>query len=447
MKSHSQVSPTVRVDVMARSAATIVFVMLLAACQERTSAVPPPGGPPPEHAPAATVSMDAMSGTSAKEMAAENQPAESPASGMLTIAPVRLQSVGVKFETAVRQPLDRTVRTVGRVTVDERRLSHVNLKVEGWIDRLYVNATGQAVRKGEPLFTLYSPELVATQEEYLLAMRNARELGESEFGDVAQGAKSLLEASRRRLELWDIGPQQLRDLERTGEVVRALPIHAPRSGTVIEKMAVQGMRVDPGENLYTIADLGHVWLLADIYEYELPFISTGQRARLSLSYDPGTVLDAELTFIYPTLDPQTRTATVRFELDNPDGRLKPDMYANVELRIPLGIRLAVPRDAVLQSGERQIIFIHHGGGRLEWRNVRLGVRAGDRVEILEGLREGEHLVTSANFLIDSESQVAAAMAAMPGMSGMKEMPEPGHGEAAAPPGPQESMQGMDSMSH
>lgn len=206
------------------------------------------------------------------------------------------------------------------------------------------------------------------------------------------------------------------------------------------------MRVDPGETLYTIADLGHVWVLADVYEYELPFVSTGQRARISLSYDPGTVLDAELTFIYPTLDPQTRTAEVRFELDNPDARLKPGMYANVELRIPLGTRLVVPRDAVLQSGERQIIFIHHGDGRIEWRNVRLGARAGDRVEIIEGLHEGEHIVTSATFLIDSESQVAAAMAAMPGMSGTTEMAEPERGEAA-PPGEGKAKPGMGDMSH
>jgi Cu(I)/Ag(I) efflux system membrane fusion protein len=403
-----------------RSVATIVLMMLLGACEERSPT--PPGAEHAEQHAAAEPPADDMPGMSAEEMAAMGSPAAGSTSGTLTIAPARLQAIGVRFETAALRPLERLVRTVGRVAVDERRLSRVNLKVEGWIDRLYVNATGQVVRQGQPLLTLYSPELIAAQQEYLLAMRNARALGGSEFGDVAEGAKSLLDASRRRLELWDVRPEHLREIERTGEVPRTLPIHAPQPGTVIDKMAVQGMRVDPGQDLYTIADLRHVWILADIYEYELPFITVGQRARISLSYDPGAALDADLTFIYPTLDPQSRTAQVRFELDNPEGRLKPEMYANVELRIPFGIRLAVPRDAVLQSGERQIIFIHKGGGQLEWRTVRIGVRAGNEVEIVEGLQEGEHIVTSANFLIDSESQVRAAMTAMPGMGDMKEMP-------------------------
>jgi Cu(I)/Ag(I) efflux system membrane fusion protein len=295
----------------------------------------------------------------------------------------------------------------------------VNIKLEGWIDKLLVSATGDRVKKGQVLFTLYSPELVATQEEYLLALKGKKALGGSEFPEVAEGATSLLEVTRRRLRLWDITEDHIQDLERTGMVLKTLPIHSPITGTVIKKVALAGIHVNPGDELYTIADLSQIWIMADIYEYELPFIILGQTATVTLSYDPRTVLTARVGFIYPTLDPQTRTAKVRFEMENPGEKLKPDMYANVELKIPLGTRLVIPRDAVLESGERQVIFIHHGGGKLEWRNVKLGAKAGDWVEVLEGLKEGDHIVTSANFLIDSESQLKAAVSGMAGMPGMK----------------------------
>jgi Cu(I)/Ag(I) efflux system membrane fusion protein len=287
--------------------------------------------------------------------------------------------------------------------------------VEGWIDQLFVNTTGQPVKQGQVLLTLYSPELVATQEEYLLALRGARTLGESEFPEVAKGVRSTLEVTRRRLELWDIAESHIRDLERTGRVLKTLPIHAPLSGTVTNKVALAGLHVNPGDELYTIADLTQVWVIADIYEYELPLIRLGQEALVSLSYAPQNVLQGRIGFIYPVIDPQTRTAQVRFELDNRGEMLKPGMYANVELKIPLGERLAVPRDAVLETGERQLIFIHHGGGKLEWREAKVGLRSGDWVEVLEGLKEGEHIVTSANFLLDSESQLKAAVGGMKGM--------------------------------
>ncbi len=353
-------------------------------------------------------------GMTPEEMARMPAPA-APGGGELDVAPERLQSIGVKFERAVRRSLDREIRTVGRVVIDERRLARVNVKIEGWIDQLYVNTTGQSVTKGQSLFTLYSPEVVATQEEYLLALRSAQTLGGSNFPEVAEGAKSLLESSRRRLQLWDIADSHIRELERSGKILRTLPIHAPLGGTVIEKMAVAGMRVMPGEDLYVIADLSHVWILADIYEYELPFIQLGQTAQITLSYDAASLMDGELTFVYPTLDPATRTARVRFELDNPDGKLKPDMYVNVALIVPLGERLVVPKDAVLETGQRRIMFVRRGGGKLEWREVKIGARAGDWVEIIDGLSEGEEIVTSANFLIDSESQVKGAMAGMAGM--------------------------------
>ena len=338
-----------------------------------------------------------------------------PKENMMTLSPERLQAVGVKFELVKRRSLDRVIRTVGQVEIDERRLAHVNIKLEGWIDELFVNSTGERVTKSQKLFTLYSPELVATQTEYLLALKSQRTLGRSAYPEVAEGAESLLDVTRRRLRLWDITEDHLQDLERTGIVLRTLPIHAPQSGTVIKKVALAGMHVNPGDELYTIADLSHVWLLADIYEYELPFIKTGQTATVTLSYAPQTVLQGRIAFLYPTLDTQTRTAKVRFELANPREQLKPGMYANVELKIPLGTRLVVPSDAILDSGERQLIFIHLGGGQLEWRTVKLGVRAGDWVEVLAGLKENEHIVTSANFLLDSESQLKAAVSGMKGM--------------------------------
>ena len=247
----------------------------------------------------------------------------------------------------------------------------------------------------------------------------------------------MLAAARRRLQLWDIADSHLRELERTGKVLRTLPIHAPLGGTVIEKMAVAGMRVMPGEDLFVIADLSHVWILADIYEYELPFIQTGQSARITLSYDPGALMNAALTFIYPTLDRETRTARARFELDNPGGKLKPDMYVNVALTVPLGERLIVPKDAVLESGERRVIFVRLSEGKLAWREVKIGARAGDWVEVLDGLTEGEEIVTSANFLIDSESQVRGAMAGMAGMDTSGKPPPPpnaaGAGAIKKPP--------------
>lgn len=396
----------------------LLTIPLVTGCQGQEPPVSPAG------------EQSAGDGMTPEEMAKMPAPA-APAGGAIDIAPERLQAIGVRFERAARRPVVRDIRTVGRVAIDERRFARVNLKIEGWIEQLYVNTTGEQVTRGQPLFSLYSPELVATEQEYLLALRSARTLGNSEFPEVAEGARSLLEATRRRLEYWNIADSHIRELERYGQVQRTLPIHAPIGGTVIEKMAVAGMRAMPGEDLYVIADLSHVWVLADIYEYELPLVRVGQAADITLSYDPASAVSGRLTFIYPTLDSETRTARARFELDNPDGRLKPDMYVNVALSVPLGERLVVPKDAVLESGARRVIFVRREGGKLAWREVKTGVRAGDQLEILEGLADGEEVVTSANFLIDSESQVKGAMAGMAGMDmtgseesgdGMQNMP-------------------------
>lgn len=333
----------------------------------------------------------------------------------IVISQEKLQSVGVRFELAQRRSMDRLIRTVGRAEMDERRLAHVNIKLEGWIEELRVNYTGERVERGQLLFTLYSPELLATQREYLLALRAANILKNNPSTRAIDNSLSLVESSKQRLRLWDITDAQIQELERTGEASKTVAFYSPIGGTVIKKTAVAGMKVNPGEEMYTISDLSQLWIVADIYEYELPFIRLGQSAVVSLSYDPGRLVNGRVAFIYPALDPETRTAKVRFEVPNPGERLKPEMYANVELKIPLGLRLAVPRDAVLETGERQIIFINHGEGKLEWRNAKLGVQAGDWVEILEGLKEGEQIVTSANFLIDSESRLKSAIGGMAGM--------------------------------
>lgn len=339
--------------------------------------------------------------------------------GIVTIPPERLQTIGVKYEQVARRPLEKVIRTVGRVAIDERSLAKVTIKFHGWIEELFVSALGDHVKKGQRLFTIYSPDLVASQEEYLLAVQGRKQMGESEFPEVARGSQDLLEATKRRLQLWDITDDHIRELEKTGKVLKTLPIHSPITGTVIKKEALAGAHVDPGEELYMIADLSHLWILADIYEYELSFVKKEQKAAVTLSYDPSTVLTGHVGFIYPTLDPTTRTAKVRFELDNPDEKLKPDMYANVELRVGLGTKLAIPQEAIIESGQKQVVFLHLGGGRLEPRLIKTGVKTGEWSEVLAGLKEGEHVVTSANFLIDSESRLKSVVESMGGMPGMK----------------------------
>ena len=339
--------------------------------------------------------------------------------GTVTIAPERLQMIGVKYEAVARRPLEKVIRTVGRVAVDERRLAKVTIKFHGWIEKLLVSAVGDHVKKGDVLFTIYSPDLVATQEEYLLALESRKQLGESEFPEVARGSKDLLDSARHRFHLWDIGDEHIRQLERTGQVLRTLPIHSPITGTVIRKEVLQGAHVEAGDELYTIADLSHIWILADVYEYELGFVKHNQKATVTLSYEPGTVLNGIVGFVYPTLDPKTRTAKVRVELDNADDKLKPDMYANVELQADLGTKLAIPQEAVIESGQKQVVFLHHGGGRLEPRLIQTGAKTGAWYEVIEGLKEGDHVVTSANFLIDSESRLKAVVDSMGGMPGMK----------------------------
>jgi Cu(I)/Ag(I) efflux system membrane fusion protein len=324
------------------------------------------------------------------------------------IGPDRMQFLGVKTATASYQPLRKTIRTVGRFEYDERRLATVNTKIEGWIETLYVDYTGRSVKKGEALVEIYSPELVATQQEFLnvLAWTKRRAANDDALGkQIAGDAESLLEAARRRLRLWDISDEQIRKIAETGKPVRTLTLFSPVDGTVIQKMAVAGMRVMPGEKLFDVADLSVLWLIADVYEYELPLIRVGQEARIRLSYFPGREFVSRVEYIYPTISPDTRTGRVRLSVSNEKDELKPQMYADVEFRIDLGRRLAVPDSAVIDTGTGQVVYVDRGEGNFEPREVLTGVRADGVVEILKGLRSGDKVAASGNFLIDSEAQL------------------------------------------
>jgi len=324
------------------------------------------------------------------------------------------QITGVRYGRVEYRNLERNIRTVGRMEFDEKKISTVNPKIGGWIEELYVDYTGKMVRKGQPLLSIYSPELVSAQEEVLLALKAKKILSASPITDVAEGGDRLLQGARRRLLFWDITPKQIETLEQTGEIKKSMVLYAPVDGFVMEKMAFKGMSIMPGTALFKIGDLSTIWVVADIYEYELPFIKIGDKATITLAYFPGETFEGTATYIYPSLDPKTRTAKVRFDLPNPEFKLKPEMWANVELKIPLGRKLVVPEDAVMDSGTMQMVFVDRGQGHFESRHVQVGSKVQGYYEVQSGLKEGERVVTSANFLIDSESQLRGGMAGMSG---------------------------------
>jgi len=330
-------------------------------------------------------------------------------SGTVQITPERQQLIGVKIGTVEMKPLEKVIRTVGRVDYDERKVVTVSPKIGGWIEDLYVDFTGRFVRQGEPLLTIYSPELVSTQEEYLIALRARKDLVKSPFAEVAASGNSLAESARRRLKLWDISDDQIKALEESGQAKKTLTLYSPFSGFVLEKMAYKGMSLMPGMALFKLADLSVVWLYADIYEFELPFIRLGQQASVQFSYFTEETFTGKAIYIYPSLNPETRTAKVRFEFPNPHGKLKPEMYANVEIKVHLGHKLAVPEGAIIDTGLRQMAIIDKGSGYFEPREVKVGAKVDNYYEVIKGLKAGEKVVTSANFLIDSESKLKEAI--------------------------------------
>jgi Cu(I)/Ag(I) efflux system membrane fusion protein len=334
------------------------------------------------------------------------QPEEPPT---VEIPTDRQQMIGVRTVKAAMRPMHRVIRTVGRIEYDEKKLATANTKIEGWIEKLHVDYVGRHVQKGEPLAEIFSPELVATQQEFLNTLRWANQgkglTDERTAALLIKDAQTLLEAAKERLRLWDISDEQIRKIETTGKPIRTLTVYSPAGGYVLQKMAVQGMRVMPGEKLFDIVDLSSVWIVADIYEYELPLIKVGQQARIGLSYFPGKEFTSPVDYIYPSLASDTRTAKVRFTIPNPDGALKPQMFTNVEIKINLGNRLAVPSEAIIDTGVRQIAYIDKGDGYFEPREVTTGLKVDELVEVTGGIKAGEKVASSANFLIDSEAQL------------------------------------------
>lgn len=340
------------------------------------------------------------------------------------ISPQRLQSIGVKIGKVERKTVADEIRTTGNVAVDETRLAYVQVRFSGYIKKVFVNATYEFVRKGQPLFTIYSPDLVATEREYLVARQNAKEVATSRVPGISTGAASLLDAAQERLKQWGVPPEEIARLNFSNEVQQELEVDSPVSGYVIERNALAGVAVQPEMRLYTIADLSAVWVLAQVFQSDLGRIKLGDAATLTVDTFPGRTFRGRTDFIYPQVDMDTRTAKVRIIFPNPSLQLKPGMFAVVSLSVPLGRQLVIPASAVLQSGARQIAFVSRDDGYLEPREVQLGARSGDDVIILKGLDAGEQIITSANFLIDSESELQAAL-------GSFVPPPPGAGAAAA----------------
>ncbi|HIJ83344.1 MAG: czcB [Magnetococcales bacterium] len=330
--------------------------------------------------------------------------------GMVRVSLDKIQKIGVKTEVAALRSLARSIRAVGTVQVDERKLQVVTLKYEGWVEKLHANTTGQAVRKGQSLMEVYSPALVLAQQEYLAAAK-AEQFLENADAETRSNAHGLAEGALMRLRNWDVSEDQLKRLRTTGQVGRTLSVHSPVSGIVLEKAVIQGMRVMPGEMLYRMADLTSVWVVADVFEQEAGSVHVGQSAEVTLKAMPGKTFAGKVSFIYPTLSAETRTVQVRIELANPDGLLRPALYATVHLASSnsASMVLAVPDSALLDSGSRQVVLVERGEGQFEPRPVKAGGKGDGYVEILEGLKEGEKVVVRANFLIDAEANLRSAL--------------------------------------
>jgi RND family efflux transporter MFP subunit len=373
-----------------------------------TAASPLAGAPPPDHSQADT-------GFEAAE--------ETPLAPV-QLTPQRLQSIGVKTGVVEVKPVADEIRTVGDVEVDEERLAYVQVRFPGWIQKVFADSTYQYIRKGEPLFTIYSPDVVTTEEEYLLARQSRNLLASSSVPGVAAGGASLLEAATERLRQWEIPEREIAELEATGKVRRELGIDAPVSGYITERNALPNMYVQPETRLYAVADLSVVWVYAQVFQNDVGRIKPGDPATVTVDAYPGRTFSGRVNYVWPQVDMTTRTQRVRLVFSNPSMKLTPGMFVNARLQIPLGRRMTIPASGVLQSGTRQMAFVDHGGGYLEPREIELGPRVGDEFIVQKGLKAGERVVTSANFLIDSESQLQAAL-------GSFLPPPPGAGAATA----------------
>ncbi len=342
------------------------------------------------------------------------------APGAVVVPAVMSQLIGVRSAPVALATLAEEIRTVGTVGYDERSFAQVTLKISGWIRKVFINSAGRPVRKGEPLFTVYSPDLLATQDEYLLALKMRAQLTASPLDEVKTNADALVASARERLRLWDVTDAQIEALERRGQADPVLTVYAPSSGIVMKREALPGKYVEPGTILYEIADLSMVWISADIYESEMAATKVGQPATVVFAAYPGETFSGKVAYIYPTLNTEARTVRVRLEFQNPGLKLKPGMYGNVTLKTNTVKTLVVPKEAVLETGLRQLVFLDRGQGRYEPVSVKLGRRSQDVVEVMEGLKEGDRIVTSANFLLDAESKLtsASSMQVMMGRIGM-----------------------------
>lgn len=332
----------------------------------------------------------------------------------ISIDPTVVQNIGVKTAPVEIKYLRSEIRTVAHVDYDEQTIARVNVKFSGWIEKLHVNETGQAVRKGEPMLEIYSPELVATQEEYLLAYKNARKLKDSQLESARKSGEDLLRAARQRLLLWDIEERQIHELEQKGEVSKTMTIYSPQKGIVINKHVEEGMRVIPGMDLYRLADLSEVWVYAHLFEYEIPWVQVGDEAEMELPYVPGKVFTGKVKYIYPYLNQKTRDVKVRIEVPNPNLELKPEMYVNMKFsRTMTQATPIIPTESVIRTGKRNLVFIELGAGKFEPREVVLGAQGEDNeYQVLVGLQGGEMIVISAQFLLDSESRLQEAIQKM-----------------------------------
>jgi RND family efflux transporter MFP subunit len=345
------------------------------------------------------------------------------------ISPQRLQSIGVRSGEVQQKFVADEIRTTGNVVVDETRLAYVQVRFSGYIQKVVADATYQYVRKGQPLFTIYSPDLVATEREFLVAKQNQQEVVQSTVPGVASGAASLVQAAVERLKQWGVPDKEITRLESTGQIQQDMEIDSPVSGYITDREALPNKYAQPDTRLYTIADLSTVWVFAQVFQNDLGRVKIGDPVALTVDTYPSRTFSGRVDFIYPDIDMTTRTARVRLVFPNPELKLTPGMFVNAAIRIPMGPQVVIPTTGVLQSGTRQVVFVDHGDGNLEPREVVLGARVGDSFIVLKGLKPGENVVTSANFLIDSESQLQAAL-------GSFAPPPPGAGAASAMNGPQ-----------
>lgn len=343
--------------------------------------------------------------------------AEAAPAGTLNISADKQQLIGVQYGYPEMSAEEGTLRAVGKVAYDETRLTRIHAKVPGWIEKVYAAFTGAEVKAGQPLLTIYSPEMLASEQEYLLALKARGILSRSTVREAGTESISLVEAARERLELWDLSGEQIREIEASGKPVRTVTLNSPASGFVIARGAFPGQRITPETELYEVADLSRVWIMADVYEADLDKVRMGQRAVVSLPMENGRRMGARVSYIQPDVEAATRTVKVRLEAANAGLRLKPEMFVDVDFPVSGARRLTVPADAVLDGGVSKTVFVDRGGGNLEPRSVETGDRFGDRVEIRAGLKPGERIVTSGTFLIDSESRLRPALNAMKAQRG------------------------------